>query len=165
MAASIEALPGVYDMLNQADSQASYRVACDGLPGLQSRPDWSLPENGFVGRAHVDLKTTLDLDTFGQSITRYGYHTQAAMVALTTQCDEYYLLVAEKAFPHRAQLQKLSHAFIEIGKLWVQDQIGQLRDHYANNEWPRVRDSQITIEPPQWLVNKYAERGALAWTG
>lgn len=156
MLASIDAMDGMMETLRQAEPQCSYRIEFPGLPGIQSRPDFSLPENGFMGRAHIDLKTIDSLNGIENSIINYGYHTQAAMVANTTTVDEYHLLVVEKAFPYRAQLIRISAGYIDLGTRWCMRKLGELRGCFETDTWPRVLETHRTVEPPAWLIAREA---------
>ena len=151
MMESIKELPGVWELLQGAQPQLSYRVDYPGIPGLQSRPDWTLPDNPLLGIAHVDLKTCLDLDGIDKAITTFGYHTQAACVRMTTRVDGYFLLAVEKSFPNRAQLVHLSDDFIQLGERWVERQLGGIRACYESNTWPRVIEPTRVAHPPMWL--------------
>ena len=151
MLAGIQELPAVWELLQQAQTQMSYRVECDGLPGLQSRPDWTIPDNDLIGLAHIDLKTCLDLEGFDKSITQWGYHTQAACVRRSAGLDAYFLLAVEKSFPNRAQLIQMDNEFMDLGDRWLDRQIAGLRGCFKENHWPRVLESTRIAQPPQWL--------------
>lgn len=157
-------------LLDQARVQVSLRTDVDGLPGLQTRPDWMsddvAPEAGFRPYI-VDLKTTVDLGRMlrGSDIVKYRYHGQAAIARQVCRSHgvdpAFFLLVAEKPAPHRAVLMELTAGFIDAGDRWVREQTAGIRDCYARNVWPRFDAEVVTVDKPGWLVVEDEEETVL----
>ena len=153
MLEGIKDIPGLWELLEESVTQPTYRTTEPGLPsGIQSRPDWTLPQNEMFGLSHIDLKTCMELNGFESSVFKWGYHTQAACVRRTAGIDgAYFLLACEKAYPYGAQLVQLSDEYIDVADRWVSRQIAGIAACYHNGKWPRVAEPARMIGPPNWL--------------
>lgn len=133
------------------------------LPGLQSRPDWMCADGCAESEwlpFTLDLKTTATLDMLSnwRTITRFGYHKQAAMMRLCLElegvdvsCWRHLLLGAEKSFPYRWRVFELPLALVLDGYRWCVEQLDVLADHYATGEWPLVASEIVTVDVPPWV--------------
>lgn len=173
MAAAVHDCGSARSLLEGCAAQPTWRTDWPGLPGLQSRPDMAnlagCPISDFRPYT-VDLKTTrslnelveqkraADIPVGGRSLIRYGYHTQAATVRMSSGVGDlvHYLIVAEKAFPCRAIVLELPPVFVDIGERWVIEKIAELADHYQSDHWPLTREDLIVVQPPAWLLAQHA---------
>lgn len=146
-------------LLEGATYQATRRIPWEGLPGLQSRPEFWNPEgcpaSGFRPYT-LDLKTTRSLSeiTSGRSILNYGYHSQAGIARLCSEDPNtaHYLIVAEKALPNRAMVVELSETFVRLGESWARGALCRLAEHYGADYWPLTTQDSMVVEPPAWAL-------------
>ena len=149
-------------MIGACRQQATLRTAYDGVPGLQSRPDW-FSEEGCVDSGFepfsLDLKTcaTLDMLAGGRAVLARGYNAQAALIQAIYPSRQY-LLAVEKRQPYRAQVIRIPPPWVEHGWRWCELQIDRLRRHYASGEWPRVDREMIDLpDLPAWADREMFE--------
>lgn len=148
----------ICDALDSSDRQVTLYWDCPGLPGLKSRPDFlCIPKSGVP--FSVDLKSTIAFNAFGtNAIAKYRYHAQAAMVRSALRAhghpvSNHYLLAAEKKFPNRAQLHRLTGDFLDIGAEFISQQCATLARWMRDDRWPAVETSMVEAMPPSWLSN------------
>lgn len=164
---AILAIPEARDVLEEAEAQVTFRCTLAGeLDGLaiQSRPDWYQavgPARYDYGATFPDLKTTADLGAFfdrrGYAVSKYGYHTQAAMVRLCARLagvegeTHHQLIVCDKQDPVRAAVVRID-AWIETATFQVLDALRRIHRCQVTGTWPRSEVTYAESQPPPWLV-------------
>lgn len=142
------------ELLERAEEQVTLRVPFEGLPGLQSRPDWMLLEHAKYGPTYIDLKKVQTLPRFRKyGVHDYGCNTQAGLcehvlTRLGVTGTTYYLLAVEEAFPNRAVLQRLTPYTVATGELWCMDRCRELAEHYESDHFPSTISDVEDLDAP-----------------
>lgn len=139
------------DLVRGAQTQCTLRreFELDALPGIQSRPDWLLHHGS------VDLKSTRAFSAFDREIANHGYHSQAALIDIVAGRAPRFLIVCENVFPYRCQVVELDASWLDVGRIWCEQQIDLLRWCVESNEWPACEEKR-TSEIVPWLAREVA---------
>ncbi len=137
---------GEWGLVEGAVEQPTFRRSYDGLPGLQSRPDWYHVKKQTM----IDLKTTESLDRFRFSVEDFMYHVQADMFRRASgyQRASHVLIVCEKRFPHRCRSVWLNEDYLKLGAAICDRYLEKLAKCYEQDIWPLVEIDSITLGPP-----------------
>jgi hypothetical protein len=106
---------------------------------LKARPDAIPTDSGDV----ADLKTTTDItdDGIANSIGKYGYHMQAALVGmayralLSREMESFSLVFVESSRPHCCRVKTLKADDIELGEKMIRNALKQFVHGLTTNEW------------------------------
>lgn len=103
---------------------------------LRARPDL------VCGNRIYDIKTTRDIRTFNNSIYKYGYHRQAAMVIdglnanFLNEDYEFYIVVVSKERPHLCKMFKFGEDSIEKGRCEYLEALEIYKQCIEEDVWP-----------------------------
>lgn len=123
---------------------------------------WIDQESGIICKARpdifhenmvVDLKTTADasFNSCRNSIYKYGYHIQAAMIldgikqATGKELDTFVFVFVEKEPPYASGVYILDADSIELGRSDYKRQLLKLKECFNKNEWPSYENSIINL--------------------
>lgn len=121
-------------------------------------------------RVGVDLKTTEDASRngFQRSISRYGYHRQAAfylhgLAIAGISLDYFAFIVVEKSPPYAVAVYQLSHEAIQQGEEELRPLISRYQRCRHEGRWPDYQSDGEqgieTIDLPPWHYSQW-ENGA-----
>lgn len=123
-----------------------------GLP-CKARVDYYVQSLGLV----IDVKTTTDagLDSFQNSIAKYGYHRQqahymAGLQVLGKPARAFVFIACEKEPPYVVGLYVLDEIALRKGDEQRRNGMAILADCVSRNEWPGLSTSIQTISLPRW---------------
>jgi hypothetical protein len=118
-----------------------------------------------------DAKTTEDFDDWidmrdpespraGRPVYTYGYHRQGGFAQYVAHQDigktAHFLTVIEKREPFRCAVIQLADAYLEQGWASVEADLLLLKACKTANRWPGSPGRVITLNPPDWLLEKGA---------
>jgi exodeoxyribonuclease VIII len=159
MVASVRANPIAMSLLNGAEHEVGFRMnAPQGPFQVQCRTD-------VIHRfSHLaDLKSTMDVDDFGGSVSNYGYYRQAALYrwivshACGGELLPFSFIVVEKAIPYRCRVVDLNDEYLAIGSREVSSALEEIGRRTAENDWSDHRDAEVLV-PPMWMMRDQSIR-------
>lgn len=156
MAESLETCDKGLALCRGAEQQVTLRGSVYGLK-MQARPDY-LHLHDFGAHA-VDLKTTKDFSDvypYGYAVSRFGYHTQAAIMRHLLAQNGYedattYLLVVEKKPTYRRACIEFLPRDLERAEEYLREWCPKLAECIANDTWPNGPDEVVTLRSPRWV--------------
>jgi exodeoxyribonuclease VIII len=130
---------------------------------LKCKPDALVELDGGQGFICIDLKTTQDASEWGfnSSVSKFGYHIQAAHYIngikslFPDALVAFWFLCVEKKVPYGVGLYQLDSTYIDIGNEEIKRAVSIYNHCNEINSFDKVYDTDIkTLHPPKWLINK-----------
>jgi hypothetical protein len=141
--------PSVYNLLANGKSEVTVRARMEGLDCQCRFDNW----NGYTNTI-IDLKTTKDIDTIGQSVWNYGYHIQQEWYQRLALCETgkqhtFTFIFVETEPPYRWRIVTLADDLTRIAEAKVSKALTGIKERMASGDWT---DSLIqqTITAPAW---------------
>lgn len=156
MRASVLANPVAASLLSGAEHEAGFRMAAPhGGFQVQCRADVLHRWNHLA-----DLKTTGDVDDFGNSVATYGYHRQAALYRwlVSHACGgallPFSFIVVEKDPPlFRSRVIDLDEDYLAIGWQEVEAALVDIGRRMTSGDWLDHREADLLSPPARMLAN------------
>jgi exodeoxyribonuclease VIII len=106
----------------------------------------------------VDLKTTINIDSFEKAIANFHYHRQAAFYsdgieAVTGNRYEFCIVAAETTNPYSVRAAQVGLATVAAGRDEYKRALEILAKCKAIGEWPACKDPDVW-ELPEWAMPK-----------
>ncbi len=151
MQAAIATNPYAQCLLDDAGHEVGIRRPSPyGAYAVQCRLDIWRP-----GSLAADIKTTGDLDGWAHSVTRYGYHRQAAFYRWlvhqeTGDWTDFSFVVVEKTAPYRCRVIDLDQTYLRWGWQEVEQALLGIAACYQSGDWSDPGYQHLTA--PGWMM-------------
>ncbi|MEI6747368.1 MAG: PD-(D/E)XK nuclease-like domain-containing protein [Methylococcaceae bacterium] len=111
------------------------------------------------GVAIIDLKTTDDAGDFSRSVSKWGYHQQAAwyqdvMISIGQPVRAFIFVVVEKSAPYAVATYELSEEWIEIGRQQNQRALSLFKNCTESGKWFGYGEGIEMLSPPAWATRQ-----------
>lgn len=147
-----------------SDSLLSNKKILDLIIGGQYEKSlyWNDPHTGLLCKVRpdiwhkgfiCDLKTCVNarLREFQQSLYKYGYHIQCAMMqqafehVFNIQMRDFIFIVIENTYPYANAIYKLDELALEQSVEIFKNKLLDINQCYQNNDWPSYKTQIITL--------------------